>query len=425
MKRLTTLIVSALSVALILSACGSKGTSSSSNGGNIQLMWWGTQDRTNMTTKVIKQFEKANKEIKVTPQFTGWDGYWSKLSTQTGGGNIPDVIQMDKQYLRNYVKRGTLMDLSKTNIDLSVYDKSSLNTGKVDGKLYAIPTGVNALALFYDPSMLKKAGVSIDPNKPMSWDEYASLAETITKKLPNTYGTQNFAGSIDDLELYARSKGEEFFSEDAKSLKISKSTLTDWFNYWLKLQDEGATPPAEYTASLTDGDIEKSPIVKKDAPFGMFWSNQFGTMEQLANRKLKLALPPGGNENKPYFLKPSMYWSIAKKTKSKKASEKLVSYLLNSKDAVKVMGTDRGVSINSSVREAQQNNANDTDKEVISYVNNVTKLAGSALPVDPTSANNIIDLLTTTAQEVLFKKVTPEKATDQFFTKATSLLKKG
>ncbi|WP_085522983.1 ABC transporter substrate-binding protein [Tuberibacillus sp. Marseille-P3662] len=425
-KTMWVLVVSALSMVLFLSGCSSSEKSGGQSGDKtIKLMWWGSKDRNDMTSKAIKQFEKENPNINVTPQFSGWDGYWSKLSTQVGGGTIPDVIQMDKKYLRNYATRGVLKDLSGLDINFDALDSGSVNSGKINEELYGIPTGVNAITLIYDPAMLKKAGITIDSEKSMSWTDYANIAEKISKNLPDTYGTQNEMGWMALFKFYARDHGEHLYIEGENSVKLgfSKQTMTDWFNYWLDLQEEGVAPPAEYTASFNWGEIEKFPIVKKKTPFSFAFSNQYPTIEKFANRDLKMAMSPSlNNGNKPYFLKPSMYWSISKDTKHPKASAKLVNYLLNSSKAVEIIGTDRGVPINTSFRKELTKSATGAKKEVISFVNHVGEVAGDAPPVDASSAGQLVDLLNDISQKVQFKQLSPKEATNQFFDKAKSAL---
>jgi multiple sugar transport system substrate-binding protein len=107
-----------------LAACGGSGGSSSAGGTkNMQLFFWGAAARDKLTRQTIQLFEKKHTDVKITSQFTAFDAYWNKLSTQIAGGTPPDLIQMDMRYIAEYVKKGLLLDLSSAisakTIDLS------------------------------------------------------------------------------------------------------------------------------------------------------------------------------------------------------------------------------------------------------------------------------------------------------------------
>jgi multiple sugar transport system substrate-binding protein len=72
---------------------------------NLRVAWWGSQTRHNQTLEVIKLFEKRYPNIKITPEYTSWSDYWTKLNTQAAAQNLPDVIQHDYQYITEWVNR--------------------------------------------------------------------------------------------------------------------------------------------------------------------------------------------------------------------------------------------------------------------------------------------------------------------------------
>lgn len=48
----------------------------------LRVTWWGSQTRHDLTMAAIQKFEEKYSNIKVEPEFTSWDGYWSKLATR-------------------------------------------------------------------------------------------------------------------------------------------------------------------------------------------------------------------------------------------------------------------------------------------------------------------------------------------------------
>ncbi len=67
-------------------------------------------------------------------------------------------------------------------MDTSRYLPSFLTAGQYDGKLYGLAPNVNTLALFYNKTLLKQAGVSV----PTTWAELSAAAMKLTKG--DTYG---------------------------------------------------------------------------------------------------------------------------------------------------------------------------------------------------------------------------------------------
>src|SRR5690625_3019519 len=78
-------------LAIVLNACSSTNNSSNDNsvdkGDNdektvIRFAWWGNDERHNLTQEVIELFEEKNPDISVKTEFTSWDSYWDRLTTQ-------------------------------------------------------------------------------------------------------------------------------------------------------------------------------------------------------------------------------------------------------------------------------------------------------------------------------------------------------
>lgn len=129
LSRRRVLQVGAAMGALALAGCGN-GQSGDEESGNasLQFAWWGSTERHNKTQAALRAFQKEHPGIKVTTQFSGWDGYWEKLATQTAGGNAPDVIQIDYSYIGEYARRGSLLALDSLSgdvLDLSEFDEDA------------------------------------------------------------------------------------------------------------------------------------------------------------------------------------------------------------------------------------------------------------------------------------------------------------
>ena len=167
-------------------AAASTGTSANTASGaegktTLNVLWWGSQTRHEMTTEMLEKFEELNPDIDVVMDYSDWDGYWTKLPAQVAGGQTPDVFQMDYAKLAEYVENGVTADLSSYiadgSLDMSNVEQNILDSGPIDGKVYAISTGTNAPALLYRQDILDELGLSLPMNPTMS--EYAEVSKAV------------------------------------------------------------------------------------------------------------------------------------------------------------------------------------------------------------------------------------------------------
>jgi multiple sugar transport system substrate-binding protein len=372
--------------------------------------------------KAIELFEKKHPNIKIKPEFSGWDGYWDKLSVRVSGGSAPDVIQMSTAYLNDYANRQALLDLYQYDINLENISEGTISTGELDGKLYAIPAGISAHTLIYDPAMLEKAGVAM-PER-LNWDKLAEIANQVSDKLgAGVFGVPDESSSPEMLSYYVRTKGMEYF-KDGK-IGFDKQTLIDYFKFWEALRQSGGTSSAEISASYYQAPLEQFPIVQGKSPFGLLSSNQYGSIATLANRPLEMALLPKDDEgSEPVFLAPSMYWSAYAKSKHPKEAAMFIDFLINDEEAGKMLKADRGVPISSRIRNVLKSQITELDLKQFEFVDQATEIAQPINIIDPKGAGEVRNLQGTIAQEIQFGQKTPEEAAEEFINKANDILEK-
>jgi multiple sugar transport system substrate-binding protein len=432
-KWMHVFLVMGLFLATALTGCSSKNGASGSSPSNnatgnntekvqLNMLWWGSQSRHDITKKVIDLFEQKHPNIQITPEYSGFDGYFDKLSVQVSGGSAPDIIQMSVAYLNDYVNRKVLLYLDNIGINLNDVDKGTLSTGQLNGKLYALPTGIATNAYIYDPAMLEKASVKLPDY--MTWDDFAKITKQVSDKLGNgIFGAPDEIGTWATLEIFLRQRGMARFTDG--KLGFTKEALADYFTYWTNLRKSGAVSSAAVTASIITAPLEKNPLITGKTPFTFLDSNQFVALAALAKRPLAMTFVPktdGGKEGS--FLTPPMYWSINSKTKHPKEAAQLLDFMTNDPEACKILGTDRGVPISSKIRNLLEGQASDLEKIQYEFVDKVSKIAPPINVIQPNGAGEVRNLFATTAQEVQFDKKTPEQAASEFVDKATAILAK-
>lgn len=195
-----------LSAAVVLPGCGSggnraegsgtpdgaspsAGNDGGADGGAVTTVdfWvnWGGDFKKDYQKYVIDEFEKSHPNIKVKMTYVeGTD----KLLTSIAGGNPPDVAQLDRFMVGSWAAKGSLEDLTPL-VDRDGIRKEDYYPGvwaetTYKDKVYALPWGTDARALYYNKTMMQKAG--LDPNKPPTTiEELDQMADRMFKKAGN------------------------------------------------------------------------------------------------------------------------------------------------------------------------------------------------------------------------------------------------
>ena len=147
----------------------------------LNMCWWGNQTRNDVTKQAVDLYMEQNPNIEIKIEFTDWSGYWDKLSAMAAGGNLPDIIQQDYAYINQWQQSGQLADLSEFInsgiIDTSDIPESILESGTIDGKVYALSLGSNAPMIIYDKEIVEKAGV--DLSQQMTMEDFYDVSQKI------------------------------------------------------------------------------------------------------------------------------------------------------------------------------------------------------------------------------------------------------
>ncbi len=418
-------------VVLASAGCGLTGgddDSGGGSGGNVELRfsWWGNNDRAATTQKVIDAFQAENPNIKVKGEFADFNGYFDKLATQVASNDAPDVITMGGAYPREYGDRGALLDLSTVSSELKTdkLDKAALGDGFFSGKQYGVPSGVNTYALAADPEVFAKAGIAMPDDSRWTWDDFVRTAQELSTKVPKgSYGVGD-PTVMETLSLYAAQRGEQMYTPEGK-LGITKQTLVDWWTMTLGLRDSKAAPSAQVTSELvTQTGPEQSLIGRGLAGMQFQWSNLLAALRKASSHKLVMLRAPGESTKAGMWLQASQLYTINAKSKHPKEAARFVDFLVNSEDAGKLILTDRGVPANSQVRDAVQPSLDPDGAAAVEFVAKAAPLVGPPAVIGPTGSTESVNILQRLNAEVLFNRMAPDKAADEFIKQLTAAITK-
>lgn len=428
-RRLVGLAISlALVSTSLLAACGSSSSTGSEPDSKIELRfsWWGSDTRHAYTQELIKMYEAKHPNVTIKPDYTGWSDYWNKLSTSVAGGNAPDIMQQEIRYIREYADRGVLADLTPylgSTVDDSDFDPSVKEAGKLDGKTYAIATGVNSYSIIANPAVFEAAGVPMPDDSTWTWEQMRDAAAKITKATPEgTFGLQEPGYYDSGLEIFARQQGlSGIYSPDGK-LAITKDVASKWFSYIQSLSASGATPPPSKSVEVQAGGVDQSLLATGKGAMGGWWTNELPALTEAAGTELKLLRLPGDAVKAGTYFKPGMFWSVSAQSKHPEEAADFVNFLLNDPDAAKTILIDRGMPVNLELRAAITSELSPADQQSVAFLDKIRPTIGDPAIVPPQGAGKLNDIITNINEKVIFKKLTPDQAADQFLQEATAAI---
>lgn len=453
MKKVTAIVLAA-AMGLSLTACGSsanqagdngssgavgttqaadQGTAQDSNEAHLVFAWWGNQTRNERTQAALEAYSEQNQGITFDSQFSDWGDYWNKLATASAGHNLPDLVQMDYKYIKQYADYGMLVDLNPYIdaglLDVSNVDEGILESGTIDGKLYAICAGVNAPALLYNKTLLDDNGITVKDN--MTMDEFYAVCKEVYEK---TGVKTNISYGLGEnyIDYTLRSQGVELYNEEGTALGVSSyEDFLPYFEIYETGLEEGWMVKPEVFAERSIGTVEQDPLVYGSTPDARSWcyftySNALSATQAVADSEgIEIAITtwPAVNPAKANYLKPGMFFSVTVDSKNPDAAVKVLDFLTNSVDCNSILLAERGIPASSAVANGISEQLDQLQQMAVTYVNNVVTPNSSPIsPAAPDKSTEVLSLLDQLQEQVCYKQITAEEAAQQLFTNGNAIL---
>ena len=453
MKRKFALLLAAAMTAASLAGCGSSSASgdtaadttaaeagttetaestegSNSGSANLVMAWWGNQTRNERTQKIIVLYSEQNPGVTIDGQFSEFNDYWQKLATAAAGHSMPDIVQMDYKYLNQYVTNGLLVDLTPYvedgTIDTADCNQDVLNSGSVNGGLYALCNGINSPALLYNKTLLDENGITVKDN--MTLDEFIDVCKEVYEKTgykTNLCYNQNeqwieYFLRADDIVLY----------EDGKLGGDSYEPYADFFKLYEDGLKDGYVIDPSVFAERSIGSVEQDPLVYGSSPETMSWcafaySNQLTATVSAAPEGTEIGLTtwPSADPKKSDYLKPSQFFAISSDSKNPEEAAKILNFITNDVDCNNILLGERGIPLSSKTAEAIAPNLDETTQKVITFVNDVVSANSSQVnPPSTNGASEVNDLINKLQEQVCYGQLSAEDAGKQLFEQGNQIM---
>ncbi len=234
------------SLALAATACGGSDSGDSADG-PVTITYWDTSNATNEAPTykaLVKEFEAANKDIKVKFVNVPFDQAQNKFDTAAGASGAPDVLRAEVGWTPAFAKKGYFLPLDGTEA-LAEQDKfksNLLEQAKYEGKTYGVPLVTDTLAFVYNKELFEKAGVEV----PKTWEDLKKAAATIKDKTGVDGYWGSTAGYYGQPFLYG--EGTDTVDAEGKKITVASAEAKKAYQTWLDLFDGKGLHKADTTA---------------------------------------------------------------------------------------------------------------------------------------------------------------------------------
>ena len=412
-----------------LTACGGGGseaapteTLNADENVTIVFNWWGNDDRADKYEEAVDLFEEKYPNITVQTGFQAWDDYWSSRNTEAAGSSLPDVMQMDLSYLRQYGSTNQLLNLDGqvgTSLDVTGIEDSLLEAGKLEGSQYGIATSTNTLAMFYNPDLLDQIGMEALPED-YTWDDlntFINEASAAGEGMePRLYGSGDYTTTFWFFLQWLVQQDIQPFTDDGQ-LNFTREDMTAWLNL-----AEPIRTPVDSTYPISRG-IQLLPLggfTVEENVTEMSWDNflaQYSADSGNENIQM-LPIPSDADGDKKMFLKPSMLLSASANSEHPAAAATLIDFLINDPQVGRIFGTSKGVPAVQAQRDAMELEEGSVDARVVAYEESVAEYATEAAPLPVQGFGTIEAEFKRLGEEFAYRNITVEQYVDQWFSEA-------
>lgn len=439
------LLVCVLIIAAVFSGCGQqntqnmvdKGEKSTIDSGQrnnnqkieMRISWWGSETRHKNTLEAIKLYEEKNPNVKIVPEYQGWDGYKNKLIAQVMAGNAPDIFSTIAEWYPELLAADGIADITG-KVDVSGHNPKYVEACSVDGKMYGVNLSVNGKVLIQNKILLDEYGIA--PLKvPYTWEDLANkFKEVYEKSGGKVYGAPDFSVNTDGMGFpifqdYVNTKlsvdGPIPF--DNEKYTFTKEQIQDFYQYFSDLRKTNGVAPPEMS-SINDFSAN-SLLIKRLVAFEINFAGTFGRFQdQMKDDLDMLPFPVGPNGETADVARPGIIFSVFKQSKHIDEAAKFIDFFTNSPEAAKVLKTCRGV-LPTEVQRKElletEGVLTDTDKKVMSVVDEIMKRDLRAFYAGPIGSTELQSIFPKIGQKIAFNQITVEEGAEEFMKEVEKL----
>lgn len=257
MKKALALVLTAILVLSVFAGCGSKKTGPV----ELTLQLWDEAQQPVIQENVDKFNAAHEGEIHVTIEQIPWGTYWTKLDASLETDEAPDVFWMNV-YVYKYADAGLLEPLDayikKDNFGTGIYAQGRLNAYNLSGVQYALPKGLDTVAVALNTEIFSRYGVDL-PKEGWTWDDMRAIATQLKDAIAAAGGSEYpIVMELDAQPSWMNflyQNGGYFLSDDGKTTGVAEAASKDAVQQVVDLMANGQMAPYSVLSETKGTDL--------------------------------------------------------------------------------------------------------------------------------------------------------------------------
>ena len=323
--------------------------------GEITFNWWGNEGRHDATNEVVQLFMSENPGVTIHTQYGPWDGWQTIFAGDLQGGTEADLMQVNFNWLELYSPLGTtFMDLEDPRIvghlDLSNWDASYIDVVRQNGVVQGVPVGMTARVPFMRTYIYEAAGLDIQDIN--TWDDLIEAGQAIQAYhgdevfALSPLGPQSMAYMV--FSYLEQLTGRSFVDEDSQ-FNYSLEELTQGFQLIQDFIDNGVMPTGQFDSDPINHENPMwisghyGGVSEWDSSINQ-WINNLEDGEDVIEIRPHFTMDNA--QSSGWMARPSMVFAVSNNSNHPEIAAAFLNFMLTDERAIEIMGTDRGVPLN-------------------------------------------------------------------------------
>ena len=196
-------LLTVLTGAAVLAACGTDSTSSGGGGGGTTIQIWEgyTQVEAKAFAHLVSEYEATHPGQKVNTLYVNSDNTLQKVLTAVRGGSPPDIAYLYGSWAPNVAQIPQVVNLTQAvqrpGVNWNDFWTGERAVATVNGKVIGIPALVDNLAVVYNKTLFAKAGLQ-PPGPGWTWPDFVADAKKLTNPAIKQFGTAYVTPGTED-----------------------------------------------------------------------------------------------------------------------------------------------------------------------------------------------------------------------------------
>ncbi len=287
---------------------------------------------------MAETYSRENPSVVINPVFQGlYEEMQVKMLASAVTRQLPDVAQVQIEYLDSYVENGLIEPIDKVippEVKQDIPNKLWALTTR-DGSIYAVPFCISTTVFFYNPDAFKKAG--LDPDRPpLTWDELITMGKKLTRDTDkdgeiDTYAMMFWVNGFYGVLPFFWANGGRLFSQDGRSVVLTSSEMLRTINMLMDLIFTHKIMPQRWT----DWEGGQA-FLSGNLAMGAFTSAGISYGEQNLPWELRVSPMPSVHGQRFTVIGGSALVNFSQSRKKRKAINDFILWCVNKENTIRI-----------------------------------------------------------------------------------------